>query len=356
MPGPADSEKALLDSNSCRKEKTEKTVKSEKTWIVQRLAPLREQRADGSLDVPSRGGTAKSAWDPPNLAGYLHQGPELKEENYLQEQSMQRGPAPRLGHSVQHVIDTVRATRARRAREARSTVSSASSEAKDRAGSPLRGSPKSPYGRPRSPSPRRSTLLDQLLQQHVLEESSLRTGHGSHGYLPDPADPTPDNLSIPVLQRSRGMAHLVGRPLEVVQEEYAEAFSDSDFCSSRRSRRPASTPRVADLPAKVKWETLLATREARAPPSAEPATYLLKDRLKPGCQISSSILSARFSEPMDSDASDFMLWECTWCRTALPAHFQRSDGFIHCPSCHRSFDGKKARMSFFGGANGIAKC
>lgn len=44
---------------------------------------------------------------------------------------MQRGPAPRLGHSVQHVIDTVRATRARRAREARSTVSSASSEAKD---------------------------------------------------------------------------------------------------------------------------------------------------------------------------------------------------------------------------------
>ena len=27
---------------------------------------------------------------------------------------MQRGPAPRLGHSVQHVIDTVRATRARR--------------------------------------------------------------------------------------------------------------------------------------------------------------------------------------------------------------------------------------------------
>ena len=124
MPGPADSEKALLesksacyifslfymaqkwtlvnqsymsvsnmifsdgmgakDSNSCRTEKTEKTVKSEKTWIVQRLAPLREQRADGSLDVPSRGGTAKSAWDPPNLAGYLHQGPELKEENYLQ--------------------------------------------------------------------------------------------------------------------------------------------------------------------------------------------------------------------------------------------------------------------------------
>lgn len=44
---------------------------------------------------------------------------------------MQRGPAPRLGHSVQHVIDTVRATRARRAREARSTASSASSEAKD---------------------------------------------------------------------------------------------------------------------------------------------------------------------------------------------------------------------------------
>jgi len=335
MPGPADSEKALLDSKSCRTEKTEKTVKSEKTWIVQRLAPLREQRVDGSLDVPSRGGTAKSAWDPPNLAGYLHQGPEVKEENYLQEQSMQRGPAPRLGHSVQHVIDTVRATRARRAREARS-ASSASSEAKDRAGSPLRGSPKSPYGKPRSPA-RRSTLLDQLLQQHVLDESSLRTGQGSHGYLPDP----PDNLSIPVLQRSRGMAHLVGRPLEVVQE-YAEA-SDSDFCSSRshRSRRPASTPRVADLPAKVKWEALLATREARATPSAEPATYLLKDRLKPGCQISSSILSARFSEPMDSDASDFMLWECTWCRTALPAHFQRSDGFIHCPSCHRSFDGKK---------------
>ena len=43
---------------------------------------------------------------------------------------MQRGPAPRLGHSVQHVIDTVRATRARRAREARS-ASSASSGAKD---------------------------------------------------------------------------------------------------------------------------------------------------------------------------------------------------------------------------------
>ena len=69
------------DSKSCR---TEKTVKSEKTWIVQRLAPLREQRADGSLDVPSRGGPAKSAWDPPNLAGCLHQGPEIKEENYLQ--------------------------------------------------------------------------------------------------------------------------------------------------------------------------------------------------------------------------------------------------------------------------------
>ena len=49
-----------------------------------------------------------------------------------EERTMQRGPAPRLGHSVQHVIDTVRATRARREAGAASADANGKDEAKDR--------------------------------------------------------------------------------------------------------------------------------------------------------------------------------------------------------------------------------
>eukprot|EP00435_Cladocopium_sp_Y103_P030596 s219_g7.t1 len=351
------------ESSSCR---SEKTVKTDKTWIVQHIAPLREQRADGVLELrpetAETAGRSKSSWDPPNLAAYLQHRPEVKEENYLRERTMQRGPAPPLGHSVQHVIDTVRATRARR--EAVAVSADAKDQTKDReAGSP-RGSPRSPrspYG-PRSP--RRSTLLDQLLQQQVLGKSSRSPSAGcnGHGYpIPDAVGtsleaplPTSSRLSIPVLHRSgRGMAHLLGRPLEVVQEEF-EAFSESVGSRSRPTAH--STPRVADLPAKVKWETLLASREASRQaagcstgcPTGCPTTYLLKDRFKT-CKISRSIMASRFSEPSDPGLSDLMLQECTWCRAALPATAARSEGLIQCPSCHRSFDGRKAKMSMFGG-------
>lgn len=276
---------------------------------------------------------------------------------------MQRGPAPRLGHSVQHVIDTVRATRARRESGAVSADANAKNETKDReAGSP-RGSPRSPRSPYAPRSPRRSTLLDQLLQQQVLGKSSRSPGSpespGSAGWnggypMPDAPGtsleaPLPtSSLSIPVLHRSgRGMTHLLGRPLEVVQEEF-EAFSES-VGSRSRPVTIHSTPRVADLPAKVKWETLLASREASRQTAGCPTKYLLKDRFKT-CKISSSIMASRFSEPSDPGLSDLMVQECTWCRAALPATAaSRSEGVVQCPSCHRSFDGRKAKMSMFGG-------
>lgn len=365
MPACGDSK----ESSSCR---SEKTVKTDKTWIVQHVAPLREQRADGPLELrpetAETAGHSKSSWDPPNLAAYLQHRPELKEENYLRERTMQRGPAPRLGHSVQHVIDTVRATRARREAGAASADANGKDEAKDREGSP-RGSPRSPRSPYAPRSPRRSTLLDQLLQQQVLGKSSRSPGSpgspgggsaGCNGYsgypIPDATGtleaplPSTSSLSIPVLHRSgRGMAHLLGRPLEVVQEEF-EGFSESVGSRSRPSRPVTihSTPRVADLPAKVKWETLLASREARQTAGC-PTTYLLKDRFKT-CKISSSIMASRFSEPSDPGLSDLMLQECTWCRAALPATAARSEqGVVQCPSCHRSFDGRKAKVSMFGG-------
>ena len=64
-------------------------MKTDKTWIVQHIAPLREQRADGPLELrpetAETAGHSKSSWDPPNLAAYLQHRPELKEENYLRE-------------------------------------------------------------------------------------------------------------------------------------------------------------------------------------------------------------------------------------------------------------------------------
>ena len=221
--------------------------------------------------------------------------------------------------------------------------------------SPLRRSPRSPRSPYGQRSPRRKTLLDQLLQRSKSRDGSHGYSGSQSGYSSHSSHSSSSHSSlIPVLHRSGRVTHLLGRPLEVVQEVQEEFSDESDFTSTRRAAQ--STPRVADLPAKVKWDTLLATREVSQQTVGCPATYLLKDRLKTR-QISSSIMASRFSEPSDPGLSDLMVRECTWCRAALPANVAAAESercsFVRCPTCHRRFDGRKAKTNIFGGPDGI---
>eukprot|EP00913_Durusdinium_trenchii_P001733 g1604.t1 len=216
----------------------------ERTWIVQHLVPLRRNSSSSSgsgQSRPSRGTRRSWEWDPPDLAGYLASHPQLEEEVILTEISGSQAPAHRLGHSVQHVHETVQATRAKWAAEAQAE---AAAENEARRPSP-RSSPRSPSSpHPWSPKrARKQNLLGQLLQQQVLNGSALRPEQEPN-WCED----------------------------EVVQEEKSQTFSDSEALASTRlhatsdsnSGRVAASapPRVADLPPKVKWATLLRSREA----------------------------------------------------------------------------------------------
>ncbi|CAK9106613.1 unnamed protein product [Durusdinium trenchii] len=278
----------------------------ERTWIVQHLVPLRRNSSSSSgsgQSRPSRGTRRSWEWDPPDLAGYLASHPQLEEEVILTEISGSQAPAHRLGHSVQHVHETVQATRAKWAAEAQAE---AAAENEARRPSP-RSSPRSPSSpHPWSPKrARKQNLLGQLLQQQVLNGSALR--------------PEQEQLTIPGMSRRRALR--LGGPLEVVQEEKSQTFSDSEALASTRlhatsdsnSGRVAASapPRVADLPPKVKWATLLRSREAHPHPGpSPPATYLLKDRLKTGCQITSSIMAPRLEDV--PDLSTLVLRSCPW--------------------------------------------
>ncbi|CAJ1352071.1 unnamed protein product [Effrenium voratum] len=301
-------------------EDLEEAVEVEKTWIVQHLAPLREQREKASscsLLRPSRCESMRSApnlrWGSPDLASGVQQYPQsLREEGMrgLPVQDVQTSLAvPQLGRSVQSVMEVVRAERARRLAEeehlaalAKAAAESALRKAEPQppaspAAEPEVDSPRFP---PLPKSPRKPSLLDHLLTQQVLNESSLRSpANSSPGRTRRPSDPC---------------------GLEVVRE-----------CPSQEC---PELPRVADLDAKVKLDTLLANRRAQRPSSpCAVSAYLLKDRLSLGCRISRSVTGG-----YKGQAEPAQVRHCIWCRSPLPCAAVGRDGLVFCPNCRHSFD------------------
>lgn len=356
----------------CLDEAPGRQLPVERTWIVRHLNPLREQR-DRSCDVEVRPrATPRSSvgnfndWGPPDLAGHL----ELVREP-LPLSSGMRGqpvhcinPATGTDSSVKHVKQVVREEKARRERRARGepetpTVTEEEQEEEENpeaSAAPEDALPEAQRDVPEaqaSPA-RKQSLLEQLLQQQVLNESSLRR------FLPQqtlcPTTALRDlNSRPPAAERPASAGgHCAGcGGLHVVREEFPENFPRTACTAARSRRKSEPVPKVANVGVKVKLDRLVAnraaTRATRAATSQSCLHAACRASAKSGYQIVESVMSSRFSEPSGTE-EESMVRHCMWCGHPVPLwRSPETDGTVDCPNCGRRFDLRKAKTTPLGG-------
>ncbi|CAE7486747.1 HERC1 [Symbiodinium sp. CCMP2456] len=182
-------------------------------------------------------------------------------------------PATGTDNSVKHVKQVIREEKARRERRARGepetptvTEEEEQEEAEDPEASaaPEDDLPEAQRDAPEAQAPaRKQSLLEQLLQQQVLNESSLRR------FLPQqtlcPTTALRDlNSRPPAAERPASAGgHCAGcGGLHVVREEFPENFPRTACTSARSRRKSEPVPKVANVGVKVKLDRLVANRAA----------------------------------------------------------------------------------------------
>ncbi|CAE7426200.1 HERC1 [Symbiodinium natans] len=293
----------------------------ERTWIVRHIGPLREQKETRSRATPRSSAACFSDWGPPDLASNLElaQSPLPLSECGMRGQPVQTiSPALGAETSVKHVQEVIRAEKARRERPACAEPETLEEEVPEAPAPEEAPEASEPQDVPETS--RKLSLLEQLLQQQVLNESSLRRDLPQQTLHPGTAL-RDRNCRPPTAERHATVTGpCVGcGTLHVVREEFPENFPRTASAPSRSRRSSEPVPKVANVGAKVKLDRLIANRAAtRAAASTSSCLRAAcKVQAKSGYQIVESVISSRQSESGDA-AEESMVRHCVWCSCPCP--------------------------------------